>query len=111
VSPPAKSAAGGPAATGGAKPPARLRRPSPEGAGVPVRGILLAGVTAVQSALPLLAESPEATIAARSPARAGAGSPAGVLGWLAGTALCLLLLLSGAMREIRPLSHRLPRSA
>ncbi|MEA2354537.1 MAG: hypothetical protein QOD61_666, partial [Solirubrobacteraceae bacterium] len=112
LSPPAKSAARRVAAAGSGKPPpASLRRPPPKGAGVPVRGILLAGVTAVQSALPLLAGSPEATIAARSAARAGAGSPAGVLGWLAGTALCLLLLLSGALREISPLSHRLPRSA
>jgi PKD domain len=78
------------------------------GKGSLISGILLADSTAFRSALPALTRSTQQAIE-RSAARASAGSPGGVLAWVAGGGLCLAILISGATLEFRPLARLLTR--
>lgn len=80
------------------------------GSGQLISGILLADSTAFRSALPALTRSTQQAIE-RSAARASAGSPSGLLGWIAGGGLSVFILIAGASLEIRPLARLARRFA
>jgi hypothetical protein len=80
--------------------------PPPEpGPGRQITGILLAGTSPFQSALPALKPA-SADELARTAARAAAGNPGGLLGWAGVGGLAIAVLFGGAGVEMRALARR-----
>jgi hypothetical protein len=83
----------------------RTPPPAASGRGLPITGILLAGTSPFESALPALKPA-AADALARTAARAAAGSPGGLLGWLGVGSLSIAVLLCGAALEMHALARR-----